>query len=66
MTVAIAHKQGERCIIDVVRGRAAPFDPDQVAQEFAALAKEYGCFSVQGDCYSGEWVSQRRDATSIK
>jgi hypothetical protein len=44
-------------VADVVRGRPAPFDPQGVANEHADLAKEYGCRSVTGDNYAGEWVA---------
>jgi hypothetical protein len=55
-TIAIAHKEGGRVIADVVRGRVAPFNPQDVTQEFAALAKQYRCLKVIGDNYSGDWV----------
>ncbi len=57
-TVSIAHSEAERCIVDVVRGRVPPFDPQQVTREFAALAKEYRCFEVTGDNYAAQWVEQ--------
>jgi hypothetical protein len=61
--IAIAHKEGERVIADVVRGRVAPFNPQDVTQEFAALAKQYHCTKIVGDGYSGDWVSTAwRDA----
>lgn len=56
-TVCIGHCEGERFIADVIRGVAPPFDPKSVADEFAALAKEYRCFLITGDAYAGEWVS---------
>jgi hypothetical protein len=55
--IAIAHRDGERIVIDVCRGRKPPFDPASVAAEYAKLAREYRC-SVVGDNYAGEWVSQ--------
>jgi hypothetical protein len=56
-TLSIAHKEGERVIADVVRGVPAPFDPQSVTQEFAALAKQYSCQKVTGDNYSADWVT---------
>jgi hypothetical protein len=56
-TIAIVHRQDDRCIADVIRGRKPPFDPRQVAEEFAALAREYGCRKVVGDNYAGQWVA---------
>lgn len=60
-TLCIGHNEGakgeEVFVADVVRGRAAPFDPRTVAQEFAALAREYGCIKVVGDAFAGEWTA---------
>jgi hypothetical protein len=63
--IGIAHREGERIIADVIRGRKPPFDPATVAGEFAALAKEYRCSKVVGDNYSGEWVSQAFKAAGV-
>jgi hypothetical protein len=54
--VAIGHKEGERYVIDVIRGARPPFDPHTVTQEFADLCREYGVGSVIGDAYGAEWV----------
>jgi len=56
-TVCIGHCEGERFVADVVRGAAPPFNPKDVAVEFAALAKEYRCLRITGDAFAGEWVS---------
>jgi hypothetical protein len=56
-TLAIGHNEGERVIIDAVRARRPPFDPQSVVNEFAALAKNYGITTAVGDRYAGEWVS---------
>jgi hypothetical protein len=56
-TISISHREGERVIVDVVRGQHAPFDPQAITQEFAALAKEYSCAKVSGDNFSGDWVT---------
>ena len=56
--IGIAHREEDRYIVDVVRGRHPPFDPSTVAAEFAALAKDYGCNEVCGDNFAGEWVTQ--------
>lgn len=55
MTLAIAHRDGERAILDAVRERRAPFSPESVVSEFAALLKRYGVGRVVGDRYAGEW-----------
>lgn len=56
-TLSIAHREADRIVIDVVRGRRPPFNPRDVAGEFATLAKDYRCRRVVGDNYSGEWVA---------
>jgi hypothetical protein len=60
-TIAIGHKEGghkegDRYIVDAIRGARPPFDPNIVTQEFANLCREYGVGSVTGDSYSAEWV----------
>jgi hypothetical protein len=57
-TVCIGHKAGERLIVDVVRGRQGPFDPQQVTAEYATLCRQYRVNSVTGDRYGKQWVQQ--------
>jgi hypothetical protein len=57
-TICIGHKDGERFICDVIRGKKPPFDPNAVAAEYAALTKSYRCTRIIGDAYAGEWVAQ--------
>ena len=58
---AIGHCEGnkgeETWVCDVIRGRLAPFDPRTTAEEYAALARSYGCTKIVGDAFAGEWVS---------
>jgi hypothetical protein len=60
-TFCVGHLEGpkgeETFVGDVVRGRAAPFEPRSVAWEYAALARQYHCTKIVGDNYSGEWVA---------
>jgi hypothetical protein len=55
-TVCIAHKEGERVVVDVVRGREPPFDTQAVTREYAQLLGDYHLNRVTGDSYSAEWV----------
>jgi hypothetical protein len=64
-TIGIAHREGERYVVDVVRGRHPPFNPSDVAAEFAALAKDYCCHEVTGDNFSGERVVQAFKAAGV-
>jgi hypothetical protein len=57
-TLAIGHRDGERIVLDMVRGIRPPFNPSTVVNEYAALLKSYGCYSVTGDRYAGEWVRE--------
>jgi hypothetical protein len=58
---AIGHCEGnkgeETWVCDVIRGRLVPFDPRTTAEEYAALARSYGCTKIVGDAFAGEWVS---------
>jgi hypothetical protein len=53
--IALAHREGEAGVLDVVRERRPPFSPDAVVEEFATLLKSYGVNTVRGDRYSGEF-----------
>jgi len=55
--LAIAHAEGARAVLDVVRERRPPFSPDDVVAEFAALLKTYRLAEVTGDHYAGIWPS---------
>jgi len=55
-TLCIGHEEGDRFIGDVVRGTRAPFDPQEVVKEYAALCNDYRISEVFGDNYSGAWA----------
>ena len=57
--LAIGHREGERVVIDLVRGVSAPHNPASVTVEFATLAKEYHCDGgrITGDAFGGEWCA---------
>jgi len=59
MTLAIAHEQNGRIVLDCVRERKPPFSPADVVAEFAETLKAYGCHIVTGDRYAGEWPRER-------
>ena len=58
MTIAIAHRDKDRAILDCLVERRAPFSPESVVEEFAATLKSYRIHSVQGDRYAGEWPAE--------
>ena len=55
MTLAIAHRDDETVVLDLVRAVKPPFSPDQVTKDFAELCKAYRCQTVIGDRYAGEY-----------
>lgn len=59
MTLAIAHRESNRVVIDLVRECRPPFSPEAVVGEFAEALKEYGLRRVTGDRYGGEWPRER-------
>lgn len=54
--LAIAHKEGERVVLDLVKEWEAPFDPVMVVEEAAALLKSYRITAAHGDAYAAQWV----------
>jgi hypothetical protein len=64
--LCVGHVEKDHFIADVLRATRPPFDPGIVAGEYAALAKDYRCRKITGDCFAGEWVAQAfRDAGMI-
>ena len=59
MTLAIAHRENDRTILDCVAERKPPFSPEAVVADFAALVKSYRVNSVRGDRYAGAWPRER-------
>jgi hypothetical protein len=59
MTMAIAHREGDAVVLDYVGERKAPFAPDSVVVEFAAVFAEYRISTIRGDRYAGEWPRER-------
>ena len=55
MTLAVSHLEGDVAILDCIRARRAPFNPDDVVSEFADVLASYGLRTVAGDRYGGTW-----------
>ena len=55
MTLAIAHRDDERGVLDLIREVRAPFRPKDVVAEWAPLLKYYRIHDVRGDRYAGAW-----------
>jgi hypothetical protein len=64
-TLAIAHPDGDRAVLDVVRAWRPPFNPAGVIAEAAAVLTAYGLRSVTSDRYAGEFVAEQFRAHGI-
>ena len=58
MTLAIAHAEGDRGVLDLVREWPAPFSPQQVVSEIVEILRRYNAAAVIGDRYAGEWARE--------
>ena len=66
MTLAIAHMEGEKIVLDRFVERMPPFDPASVVAEFSTLLKAYGCHSATSDRFGGVWVSDSFQKQGIR
>jgi len=54
-TLAIGHYENGVAIIDAVRERKSPYNPETVVAEYADLLRLYRCSAVTTDAYASEW-----------
>lgn len=54
-TMAIAHLERDKAVLDLVREAQAPLSPKLVTAEFAGVFKSYHVSEIEGDRYAGEW-----------
>lgn len=67
MTLGIAHREGARAVLDLLREVEPPFNPGQViASAFAPICKQYGCRTVTGDRHAIGFVAEYFAACAIK
>ena len=60
MTLAIAHAEKDgTATLDCTVTRQPPFSPEQVVADFAMFLRRYGCSSVTGDHFGGEWPREQ-------
>jgi hypothetical protein len=57
-TLAIAHKEGQTAVLDVIREVRAPFSPEQAVEQFCAILRQYQVYGVRSDRFGGEWVNE--------
>lgn len=58
-TLAIAHHEQDRRVLDLIREVVPPFSPEGVAKDFAEALKGYGISKVTGDRYGGMWPREQ-------
>ena len=58
-TLAIAHFEKKRVVLDVLREVVPPFSPERVVSDFCDVLKPYRCSEVVGDRYAGEWPREQ-------
>lgn len=61
--LAIAHREDEKTIIDVIRARRGV--PAEITAGYADLLKTYGISKVEGDKYGGSWPADEFAKHSI-
>ena len=59
MTLAIAHREKDRAVLDVVREVRSPFSPEAVAKEFSDVLTQYRVRRVRGDRFAGQWPREQ-------
>jgi hypothetical protein len=64
-TLAIAHAEGEKNVLDLVRERRPPFSPEAVTKEFADDLKSYGIHEGRSDRYGGQWITEAFEKVGI-
>jgi len=58
-TMAIAHRDGEVAVLDLIREAKPPFSPESIVAEYAADLKRYRIASVASDRYAAEWPREQ-------
>jgi hypothetical protein len=65
--LGIAHREGQRAVLDVVRNIEPPFSPgDTIASVFVPLLRSYRIGEVRGDRHSVGFVREFLDGASIR
>ncbi len=64
--LAIAHRERDRAVLDLVREVKAPFKPEPVVQDFSDTLKRYRITTVTGDKYGGDWPAEQFEKRGIR
>jgi hypothetical protein len=65
-TMAIAHREKDRIVLDLVREHKAPFNPDAVTAEYSQILRSYDIRQIQSDKYGGEFPVQAFAKSGIR
>lgn len=65
-TLAIAHRDGDKLVLDAAREVRPPFSPESVISEFAEVCRAYGVNTVTGDRYAGEFPREQFSKQGIR
>jgi hypothetical protein len=57
-SICISHREADKYVVDLVRGRQGPFNPAELTREYSELCREYRIETVVGDLYGAQWVQQ--------
>lgn len=63
--LAIAHREGDKVVIDYARRWPPPHNPQTVIEDMAEELRRYGCRRVTGDNYAAEFVAGTFRANGI-
>ena len=66
LVIALAHKDGNQGILDVIRSYQPPFNTSGVITEVSALCKRYGIHTVTGDRYARGFVVEAFSSHDLK
>jgi hypothetical protein len=58
MTLAIAHQERDRSVLDCLREARPPFSPEAVIAEFVGVLHSYRVATVVGDRFGGEFARE--------
>lgn len=65
-TLSIAHRDGRRVIVDLLKRWRPPFDPWQVIGDMAGEVRRFGLSRVTGDNYAAEFVARAFEACGVR
>ena len=58
-TLAIAHVEKDKIVLDLLREKRPPFSPSEVVADFCEILRRYKCSSVTGDRFASGFASEQ-------